>query len=247
MSAMTDKIKITQVIAVSNQKGGVGKTSLLLMLASLFSDDGAKVACVDSTFKQQHFYNACSKNAMKNVDYLSENEDEKLVRGIKSLKDDGEYDFILVDTAGILTTTSSYMITLAGLILIPCDADPDSAADSVVTINFANTTLNAIDKNTPMYVVMNNVKKGTNISSEVIKALDETGVPRFRNIIGSYTDFPNMKKNGFLKKGGNGWRTASAFLAELQNIDAKNVDVPGYRPLLPYYARGGGFVNREHI
>lgn len=235
----------TRTIVVVSQKGGVGKTSLLQMLASMFAYDGAKVACVDSTLKQQHFYKWCEKGKL-GLMYMHENDDEKLVKKVKALKRGGDYDFILIDTAGILTTTSSYMTMQADLILVPCDADPDSATDTVITVKNVNAALDAVDKHTPTFVVMNAIKTNVKIGDEVIGALDKTGVPRLRNVINDYTCFPRMKKNGFLAKGGNGMRAARGMLAELQNMDQKALKEQGReaRLLLPYYGPEGGWSQR---
>ena len=107
---------VTQVISVVQEKGGAGKTTLLITLASLMVADGARVAVIDTD--PQHNLEDWAKKEETDLDWIFEDNDEKLIPTIRALKKASPaYDVILVDTAGFKSAMAVYAINAAGLVL----------------------------------------------------------------------------------------------------------------------------------
>jgi len=124
------KKQLRKIVAVLNTKGGEGKTTLVIHLATCLSRMGYKVLVVD-TDPQQSFVNWYQSGVGQPVfDVMATHKPAELEH-LDQIPDD--YDYVLVDGAATLNDTTAAVIVNADLVLIPIKASPLSfAATSAV-------------------------------------------------------------------------------------------------------------------
>lgn len=216
---------MTQVISVVQEKGGAGKTTLLTALASMMVGDGARVMAID-TDPQRHL-EAWAKKEKTELDWLYEEDDEKLLPTVKALKKQvPPYDVIFVDTAGFKSAMAMHAIAAASLILIPSKANEADAKGARRTYSHVQSVAEAMDKEIPALVVMVDVDTQTNITFAITEALDAEGVPRLNAMCAHRTGFKEMTSTGAAPQG-SARSSAKTVLADLQG-----------RGLIEFYRNG---------
>lgn len=205
---------MTQVISVVQEKGGAGKTTLLTAIASLMSEDGARIAVID-TDPQRHL-EAWAKKDQTSLDWLSEENDEKLIPTVKALrKSEPAYDAIFVDTAGFKSAMAMHAIAAANLILIPSKANEADAKGAKRTYSHVQSVAETMEKDITAFVVMMDVDANTNITQAITDALDAQKIPRLRAMCAHRTGFKEMTSTGKSPQG-SAKRSAQSVLADLQ-------------------------------
>ena len=206
---------MTQVISVVQEKGGAGKTTLLTALASLMVADGAKIAVID-TDPQRHL-ESWAKKEQTSLDWLFEEDDEKLLPTVKALKkSEPAYDVIFVDTAGFKSAMAMHAIAAANLILIPSKANEADAKGAKRTFSHVQSVAETMEKEIPALVVMMDVDANTNITQAIVDALDAQNVPRLNAMCAHRTGFKEMTSTGMAPQG-SAKRSVQTVLADLQS------------------------------
>lgn len=206
---------MTQVISIVQEKGGAGKTTLLTAIASLMVEDGARVAVID-TDPQRHL-EAWAKKGQTDLDWLYEEDDEKLIPTVKALKkNDANYDVILIDTAGFKSAMAMHAIAAANLILIPSKANEADAKGARRTFSHVQSIAETMEKEISSLVVMMDVDTNTNITKAITDALDAQNVPRLESVCAHRTGFKEMTSTGQAPDGA-AKVSALAMLADLRS------------------------------
>ncbi|WP_348661826.1 AAA family ATPase [Croceibacter atlanticus] len=121
----------TKIISVAGEKGGVGKTTLNIMLATnLFHTYGKKVVLLDVDNPQFSIF----KKRQRELDLIGENEEDNIpiypiirvtVRTIKDkiLQHYGKVDYIIIDFPGSLSLEMVQGLMFVEHIFIPFDHD----------------------------------------------------------------------------------------------------------------------------
>lgn len=162
-----------KVIAVSHQKGGVGKTTLTLNLALYFAGTGLKVAVVDTD----------SQGSLNDVREIVEGVDFLPSEALKNGGIDG-YEMVFVDTPPYLQSGLVSLFEMSDFVLIPSTAgylDAMAAKSTVALIEKAQV------KNTDLKagIVLNNVpaQNRNAVLSEVKELLSGLSVPLMTSIV----------------------------------------------------------------
>ena len=214
---------MTQVISAVQQKGGAGKTTLLAALASLMAEDGARTAVID-TDPQGHL-EAWVKKGGAEIDWLREENDERLIPVVKSLKRAGGHDVILIDTAGFKSAMAMHVIAASQLVLIPSKASEADARSARRTWSHVRSVAETMDRQIPAVVVLTDIDLRTVIARAITAALDEHGIPRLQTVLPTRTGFREMASTGKLT--GTACEAARAVLDEL--YDSGRINLKGKR------------------
>ena len=205
---------MTQVISVVQEKGGAGKTTLLTALASLMVEDGARVVVID-TDPQRHL-EFWAKKDQTDLDWLYEENDEKLIPTVKALrKSEPAYDAIFIDTAGFKSAMAMHAIAAASLILIPSKANEADAKGAKRTYSHVQSVAETMEKEIASFVVMMDVDTNTNITRMITDALDAQSIPRLDAMCAHRTGFKEMTSTGAGPQG-SARSSAQSVLADLQ-------------------------------
>lgn len=204
---------MSQVISFLQDKGGAGKSTNLLVLATSMAADGAKVVVID-TDELKASYDFC---AMKkhNIKYLYVDSSDSIKPTIKKLKAMG-FDAIFVDTAGFESTLGTYVIANSDLVIVPCKADKLNVEKAVITYTRILSVADNFDKTIPAYLLFCDIDTGTNITQAMIDLVNKAKIPMFKTKIGHATGFKEMVTTGVLPKSGAAKKHIEALMCELQ-------------------------------
>jgi chromosome partitioning protein len=181
-----------QVIAVLNQKGGSGKTTIAINLAHALKLAGSKVLLVDSDPQgSARDWNEANQGQVLPVVGLDR---ETLPTDLDAIS--GGYDYVVIDGAPQLAKLAAAAIKCADLVLIPVQPSPFdiwATADLVELIKTRQT----ITEGKPLAAfVISRAIKHTKLSQEVNEALEEYELPILEQGTSQRVIYPTVASTG---------------------------------------------------
>lgn len=168
------------IIAILNQKGGVGKTTLSVHMASTLALAGNKVLLIDADVQRSALDWAASreKNPIFTVVGIPKNNIHKEIQLLKS-----NYDFIVIDGPPRVYDVARSAIAASDVILIPIQPSPYdvwSAKEVVDLVNEVKEPLLVYKKIKVAFVINRKIVNSV-IGRDVVDALEQ------------YKDIPVLK------------------------------------------------------
>lgn len=164
-----------RVIAVVNQKGGAGKSTLTMLLAGALAETGAAVLVADADTQNTALRWATAGSGFPaQVEDLS-GEERKLHKRLRKRLDD--YDYVLVDSPPAATApVTESALRLAHLALVPVIPSP---LDLWASLRIRDAIQHARQKNPGLLarIVVNQAQLNTVLAREVLAMLPEFGIP----------------------------------------------------------------------
>ena len=156
-----------KTIAIISQKGGAGKTTLALHLATSSALQGRNTAIID--LDPQASATNWSDRRVAEVPVVLSAHASRLNHEIRRVRD-MEGDLLIIDTAPHSDSAALEAAKVADLILVPC-------RPAILDIEAISNTLNLV-KTTgkPIFVVMNAVAPQGSEATEAAEAIAELGV-----------------------------------------------------------------------
>ena len=180
-----------QVIAVLNQKGGSGKTTIATHLALALQLDGADVLLVDSD----------PQGSAR--DWAAVREDQPLtVVGIdrptidRDLKNVARKDFVVIDGAPQAADLAVSAIKAAHFVLIPVQPSPYDIWATADLVELVKQRIEVTDGKLQAAFVVSRAIKGTRIGAEVTEALNGYGLPVLESRITQRVSYPGTAAAG---------------------------------------------------
>ena len=204
---------MTQVISFLQDKGGAGKTTNLLVMATAMAADGAKVVVMD-TDELKASYDFCAMGK-HNIKYLYVDSSDKIKPTIKKLKT-LELDAIFIDTAGFESTLGTYVIANSDLVIVPCKADKLNVEKAVITYSRILSVADNFDKEIPTYLLFCDIDKGTNITQDMVELVKKASIPMLKTKVGHATGFKELVTTGVIPKSGAAKKHIESLMCELQ-------------------------------
>ncbi len=180
------------VIAILNQKGGSGKTTIATNLAHALVLAESRVLLIDSDPQgSARDWNEANQGALLPVVGLDR---ETLAVDLKAIRDG--YDFILIDGAPQITKLAVEAVKIADLVLIPVQPSPYdiwAAADLVEIIKVRQE----ITEGKPVAAfVISRAIKNTKLSAEVVEALEGYQLPIMKHGTTQRVIYPTSASTG---------------------------------------------------
>ncbi|MBU2851641.1 ParA family partition ATPase [Acidithiobacillus ferrivorans] len=179
------------VIAVLNQKGGSGKTTIATHLARALQIDGADVLLVDSD----------PQGSAR--DWAAVREDQPLtVVGIdrptieRDIKNIARKDFVVIDGAPQAADLAVSAIKAASFVLIPVQPSPYDIWAAADLVELVKQRIEVTDGKLQAAFVVSRAIKGTRIGSEVAEALAGYGLPVLESRITQRVSYPSTAAAG---------------------------------------------------
>lgn len=180
-----------KVIAVLNQKGGSGKTTIATHLARALQLDGADVLLVDSD----------PQGSAR--DWAAVREDQPLtVVGIdrptidRDLKNIVRKDFVVIDGAPQAADLAISAIKAAEFILIPVQPSPYDIWATADLAELVKQRIEVTDGKLQAAFVVSRTIKGTRMGAEVKEALTDYGLPVLESRITQRVIYPGTAAAG---------------------------------------------------
>lgn len=180
-----------RVIAVLNQKGGAGKTTIATHLARALQLDGAEVLLVDSD----------PQGSAR--DWAAVREDQPVpVVGIdrptieRDLKSLAKKDFVVIDGAPQAADLAVSAIKAANFILIPVQPSPYDIWATADLVDLVKQRIEVTDGKLQAAFVVSRAIKGTKIGAEVSEALSGYGLPVLESRITQRVSYPSTAATG---------------------------------------------------
>lgn len=180
-----------KVIAVLNQKGGSGKTTIATHLARALQLAGADVLLVDSD----------PQGSAR--DWAAVREDQPLtVVGIdrptieRDLKQVARKDFVVIDGAPQAADLAVSAIKAADFVLIPVQPSPYDIWATADLVDLVKQRMEVTDGRLQAAFVVSRAIKGTRIGGEVTEALAGYGLPILASRITQRVSYPGTAAAG---------------------------------------------------
>jgi chromosome partitioning protein len=143
------------IIAVANSKGGVGKSTLCLLIASELAQNGANVLIIDADQKQQsclQWVNRCKRAGTlpPSLMAVSANTPDDLKMALTT----ASADIILIDVQGSMNDLLIAAIVSSDVTLVPAKANVMEMIETVKLFEWAQNSL----KRAPLRLILNRVE-----------------------------------------------------------------------------------------
>lgn len=192
------------VVAFVSPKGGVGKTTATILLASEIADSGGRVTIVDADPNEPLVAWAELPGRPDNISVIrcrSENDITDVIRTAEE-----EVDFVLVDLEGAATAAVTFAIGCADLVLIPCKGSHLDAAQAARAIQLVQSASKAMKRKIPFAILFTQIPtlRSTN-HNDIVTQFNDAEIPVLPVVI-------------FNREA---YRTVFATGGTLQSLDAK--------------------------
>ena len=180
-----------KVIAVLNQKGGSGKTTIATHLARALQLQGSSVLLVDSD-KQGSARDWSAVNESNPVTVIGLDR-PTLDRDLKNISDK---DFVIIDGSPQATDLAVSAIKAADFVLIPVQPSPYDIWATSDLVDLVKQRIEMTDNKLKSAFVVSRAIKNTKIGSEVSEVLIEYGLPVLNAKIVQRIAYPNSAAIG---------------------------------------------------
>jgi len=163
------------VVAVLNQKGGVGKTTLATNLTRALHIEGAKVLLVDSDPQgSARDWHAAGDGHLVNVVGLDRPTLDKDLKAVE-----GGYDWLIIDGAPQAHNLTVAAIKAADVILIPVQPSPYDIWGTSDVVDLVKQRQEVTEGQPRAAVVVSRRVRGTKLGDEIRDALASYDLPVF--------------------------------------------------------------------
>lgn len=167
---------MSKIIAVLNQKGGSGKTTIATNLARALQAGGARVLLVDSDPQgSARDWNAAGDGELLPVVGLDR---PTLPKDIRAIEDN--HDWIIIDGAPQISDMAAAAIKCAHAVLIPVQPSPYDVWACEDLVDIIKARQNVTDGIPKTAFVISRVIKNTQLGNEIGEALEGYDLPVFK-------------------------------------------------------------------
>lgn len=179
-------------VAVLNQKGGSGKTTIATNLAYALKRDGHQVLLVDADQQgSARDWNEANRGELLPVVGLDR---ETLPKDIQAIS--GGYDWIVIDGAPQIAKLSAAAVRAADIVLIPVQPSPYDIWACADLVDLVSARQEATGGKPKAAFVISRSIKNTKLSGEVGDALKEYGLPVFQAATTQRVAYPTTASRG---------------------------------------------------
>ncbi len=183
---------MSKIIAILNQKGGAGKTTLSTNLARALQLDGDKVLLVDSDPQgSARDWNAAANGELLPVVGLDR---VTLAKDIQAIQDN--QDWLIIDGAPQIAELAVAAIKCADIILIPVQPSPYDVWACEDLVDIIKTRQEVTNGKPKAAFVISRVIKNTQLSKEIGEALEGYNLPVFKSYTSQRVIYPKSAATG---------------------------------------------------
>lgn len=163
-------------IAITNLKGGVGKTTITQNLAVCLAHMGYRVCVVDTDTNQNTlaWYGVRSEE-LPNLNVVGSTDPKALIKTVGNLHND--YDIILIDGTPSLGEMTTRVILASDLLLIPILPGANDFRAMEHFFERYNLAQETAAKEIPAYFLLNQYSDNVRLHTEIKELLEQFGLP----------------------------------------------------------------------
>jgi chromosome partitioning protein len=186
--ALKRKREIMPIIAMSKPKGGAGKSTTALLLATYLAERGAKVCVLDADPNQPILDWKENGNTASTLEVIGGIKESNLMEHVERL----DHQFVIIDLEGTASLLVSRAIALSDFVIVPLQAsavDVRQAGKAIRTIRDEEKVVQRYDANRriPYKVLLTRTPApGAPVSSvqrQLEAEITAANIPRFRTTI----------------------------------------------------------------
>lgn len=183
---------MSKIVAVLNQKGGAGKTTLATNLSRALQLGGDKVLLVDSDPQgSARDWNAAGNGELLPVVGLDRSTLAKDIQAIQN-----NQDWLIIDGAPQIAELAVAAIKCADVILIPVQPSPYDVWACEDLVDIIKTRQEVTNGKPKAAFVISRVIKNTQLSREIGEALEGYGLPVFKHFTSQRVIYPKSATTG---------------------------------------------------
>lgn len=210
------------IIAVTNLKGGVGKSTLSRNLAVYFAEQGAKTCIIDTDIEQRttcDWRNRRVNEDLPLVDVFPMSSMEGLVQDVNTHKANG-YRAIILDGVPQLEEVTTKMILLSNFLIIPITPSIDDLKSFERFLKRFEAA-KVIRPNIPAFLVLNRYSKTGEAEEmqKVLQVFEKHGIVPLQNVISERVAHKRSSKYGLSALEWTDEKAKNEILAMCQEIE----------------------------
>ena len=183
---------MTQIIALLNQKGGCGKTTIAINLAHAFQNKGYKTLLVDNDPQgSARDWNELNEGQLIPVVGLDR---ESLPKDIDAVKN--AYDIVIIDGAPSIAKLSVAAVKIADFVLIPVQPSPWDIWATADLVDIVKARQEITDHKPKVAFIISRLIKNTKLAKEVTTALKQYDLPILKSYTTQRTTYPTTASEG---------------------------------------------------
>lgn len=167
----------SKIVTFATTKGGAGKTTLALSLASYFHAKGRKVAVLDTDVNKNltHWLDkGIEGGAIGDIPHKAEHDEQRIFDAVDELKNIA--DVIVIDMAGVSNKSLIYAMGVSSLVVIPSKSSEDDVLEALRTRRILSDVTRLVNREIPHRVVLSQVNPGTLVANHSKKQFEAFAV-----------------------------------------------------------------------
>lgn len=185
----TTKKKIKAIIAVANQKGGCGKTTVATNLAVMFANEAYDVLLVDADPQLSTMGWCGTRSEIGNIPFIQSQAlpAKNLRQNAKQLRE--KYDIIIIDGGAHISEHSHAAVAVADFVIVPIKC---SKSDIESTSKFLEVVADDMERRDDLKVglLFNDINPRTIMAQQTIEEVKKwENFVVFDNMLGHYVAF----------------------------------------------------------
>ena len=205
------------VVAVLNQKGGSGKTTIAINLAHALQLEDGKVLLVDSDPQgSARDWNEENDGEILPVVGLDR---ETLPKDLQAISKG--YDWVIIDGAPQIAKLSAAAIKAADLVIIPCQPSPYDIWAAADLVDVIKARQDVTDGKPKAAFLVSRAIKNTKLGNEILDALKGYELPIFKSATTQRVAYPTTASEGktvFVEADGQAAAEINAIKNELKEF-----------------------------
>jgi chromosome partitioning protein len=202
------------VLTIASSKGGPGKTTVAMLLASSLAKDGIRVVALDADPTQAFSRWAASAYEGAAFVCIAEPDETRLAHLIDRHADTA--DMVIVDTAGFGNRAAAVAMTSADIVLIPALSGEPDVTEAEKTWRLAEGLARAARRRIPAFVLLNKVRR-TMLSKHASAEIERASIPRLDATLSDLVAYGELSYGTPLPASGPAQAEVAALVLELRS------------------------------